>query len=429
MTAQVIIVNQHGVALAADSAVTVGRDRVWNHANKLFSAGPANDIGIMIYNSGSYLGTPWEIVIKEFRRSVGTKQFEKLEDFATDFIGFLNSKNLGNSDREELSFLYLIVDFLDDLKSDMNYKNKAEFYSELSRSLDLLTEKISNESPLPEFMSKKQFVSDFEKTLLGFMKEMFGYVPRRGVFKGLVNVIFDYLGREFESPYFTGVVIAGYGRSELFPVVINYAVDGRYGGFARCWKKSTKNTNLNEDPGGAIIPFAQFDMAFLFMEGIYSPYLSFVAESLSEFLRVKSEELINHYVSDPDARIVENRLQKRKDEDKVSMFLSKFHKFRKDDFVEPVLDTINALPKEEMALMAKSIVELTALRRKVASRIESVGGEIEVAIISKGDGFIWINRKHYFDVELNGDFLYRRKRLREGFCDAPKQLSSDAPGS
>jgi hypothetical protein len=35
---------------------------------------------------------------------------------------------------------------------------------------------------------------------------------------------------------------------------------------------------------------------------------------------------------------------------------------------------------------------------------ETVGGAIDVAVISKGDGFVWIKRKHYFRPELNGHF-------------------------
>jgi hypothetical protein len=35
---------------------------------------------------------------------------------------------------------------------------------------------------------------------------------------------------------------------------------------------------------------------------------------------------------------------------------------------------------------------------------ETVGGPIDVAIISKGDGFIWIKRKQYFDSKLNLQF-------------------------
>ena len=36
---------------------------------------------------------------------------------------------------------------------------------------------------------------------------------------------------------------------------------------------------------------------------------------------------------------------------------------------------------------------------------ETVGGPIDVAVISKGDGFVWIKRKHYFDRELNQHFF------------------------
>ena len=36
---------------------------------------------------------------------------------------------------------------------------------------------------------------------------------------------------------------------------------------------------------------------------------------------------------------------------------------------------------------------------------ETVGGPVDVAVISKGDGFVWINRKHYFKPELNAPFF------------------------
>jgi hypothetical protein len=37
--------------------------------------------------------------------------------------------------------------------------------------------------------------------------------------------------------------------------------------------------------------------------------------------------------------------------------------------------------------------------------METVGGPIDVAVISRGDGFIWIKRKQYFDPNLNPQFL------------------------
>jgi hypothetical protein len=63
------------------------------------------------------------------------------------------------------------------------------------------------------------------------------------------------------------------------------------------------------------------------------------------------------------------------------------------------------LPKEELAGMAESLVSLTSFKRRVTHDPETVGGPIDVAVISKGDGFIWINKKNYFDVALNHQFF------------------------
>ena len=64
--------------------------------------------------------------------------------------------------------------------------------------------------------------------------------------------------------------------------------------------------------------------------------------------------------------------------------------------------------------MAEALVELTSLRRKVDSTLQSVGGPTDVALISKGDGFIWIKRKHYFDMNLNHDFINRKSFSIDG---------------
>jgi len=58
--------------------------------------------------------------------------------------------------------------------------------------------------------------------------------------------------------------------------------------------------------------------------------------------------------------------------------------------------------------MAEALVSLTSLKRRVSMEEESVGGPVDVAVVSKGDGFIWIKRKHYFDPLLNRDYLARQ---------------------
>ena len=98
----------------------------------------------------------------------------------------------------------------------------------------------------------------------------------------------------------------------------------------------------------------------------------------------------------------------------------------------PVTAEIAVMNKEAVALAADSAVtmpsgkvffsanKLFALSRNepVAAMIygnygisrysETVGGPIDVALISKGDGLIWIKRKHYFAPELNQQFFHNK---------------------
>ena len=74
-------------------------------------------------------------------------------------------------------------------------------------------------------------------------------------------------------------------------------------------------------------------------------------------------------------------------------------------YTEPLLNTVVSLDKEDMANMAESFISLTSLVRRMQPGEETVGGPVDVAVISKGDGFVWINRKHYFRPELNAPFF------------------------
>ena len=76
-----------------------------------------------------------------------------------------------------------------------------------------------------------------------------------------------------------------------------------------------------------------------------------------------------------------------------------------ETYVNPITSVVSMLPKDELAAMAEALVNLTSFKLKVTMEKETVGGPIDVAVISKGDGFIWIKKKQYFRQELNPRFL------------------------
>lgn len=79
--------------------------------------------------------------------------------------------------------------------------------------------------------------------------------------------------------------------------------------------------------------------------------------------------------------------------------------FANTEYSRPVTRMVSVLPKEELGHLAESLVALTSLKRRVSIEMETVGGPIDVALISRGDGFIWLKRKHYFSPELNHQFF------------------------
>lgn len=74
-------------------------------------------------------------------------------------------------------------------------------------------------------------------------------------------------------------------------------------------------------------------------------------------------------------------------------FNVKIQRFKEKRFIDPIIYNVQVLPKKELAEMAEALVQLTSFKRKVTAAVESVGGPIDVAVISKSDGFVWFKKK------------------------------------
>jgi len=102
---------------------------------------------------------------------------------------------------------------------------------------------------------------------------------------------------------------------------------------------------------------------------------------------------LSRKISELDTNIIFEELQKMNLE------------IKREKYIEPLMNAVSTLSKEDLAEMAESLIYLTYLKRRITFAEESVGGPVDVAVISKGDGFVWIKRKHYFRPELNQHFI------------------------
>lgn len=414
MTAEIALANRQAIVLAADSAVTIGRERVWKHANKIFSLGPTNDIAIMIYGSGEFAGFPWETIIKTFRSELGDRQFDTVRECGEAFQQFLRDARFKPDSRSAIMNFALVLDQLERMKKQMPpYGKKLEFRKHFAALCAEFKSRYEREDTILPGQTYKDFCKSHPKDLLrAFAQDTFEETITDGMAEKMGRAFYEFAARAVESPYSSGVVVAGYGAREFFPAVYEHKVDGRDEDFVRTW--SWREHNLNDDNSARtlVLPFAQVDIFYLFMEGISLEYNGFIRRMLSKLLDDKSDRLVNDFVANADERLVEAAKQKLDNRNIIEGFEKEFKKYRNELIVQPIVRVVQAIPKEEMADMALALVELTSLRRKVETPLESVGGPVDVAVISKGDGLIWIKRKHYFDIDFNQEYLHRKAARR-----------------
>lgn len=418
MTAEVAIANRTAVALAADSAVTMGRRKVWKNTNKLFSLSPTNDIGIMIYGNADFVGFPWETVIKVFRQEHSKVNFTTVSECAEAFMEFLKGTRFRDKYKEIVTISGMLMELLEEVKDGVDISSASNFKHSIPKKLKKLTRRLEEDYEQIDGMIEQSLFNElFEEMVTDLSKDIF----ERHVPKYLVVQLLDFLrlciGSTVESDFKTGIVFSGFGKEQLFPQISSYRVDGRLGKFVRCWKY--RDRDLNQMSTTAIlVPFAQSDMSKLFMEGIAGEHIEYVTNFFSTILDERTKSFVKDHISDLGERKVEVALQRKENAKILDKFQKEFLNYRQETMINPVLEIVDSLPKEEMAAMAEALVEITTLRRKVDSNLESVGGPTDVAIISKGDGFVWIKRKYYFSADLNNDYLLRKQAFRDQCMEA-----------
>ena len=59
---------------------------------------------------------------------------------------------------------------------------------------------------------------------------------------------------------------------------------------------------------------------------------------------------------------------------------------------------------ERATSLAENLIKATELRKKIMNEAEEVGGLIDLAVITKNDGFQWLNRKSWYDPSRGGQY-------------------------
>ena len=277
-----------------------------------------------------------------------------------------------------------------------------------------------------------QEIRDDHTSTVGRVKKLvFENLPMDGGISRKLNEIALYvLTKKGVFGRGSGVVVAGYGRRQIFPSLEEFHVDGVFSNMLRFSQQ--RSSAVGREKTASVIPFAQSEMVVAFMEGVDPEYQSHINEAVRATLDRYSSTLLDLLVpgssKDRDRYM---REMSKANEELARNFEGDMNSYRRQRFVQPLVWIVDGLPKSELAAMAESLVNLTSFRRHVTRDAETVGGPIDVAVISRGDGFVWIKRKHYFQPELNQHFFanyFREVRNGERKADDGQAISVSSGG-
>lgn len=202
----------------------------------------------------------------------------------------------------------------------------------------------------------------------------------------------------------TGLVFTGFGDKEIYPSMYSATIGGV---ISKRFRYSVKNGSaiIDNKNSAVITPFAQTDIMTTFVEGL-DPFVrdSIPAAFEAALLQFKEFILNNIDGSTPAEKKLKKLLQLSIPK-VVSALIQRLETLRLSSHIIPMLRTVSSLSKQDMTELAESLISLTYLKRRASFSEESVGGPIDVAVITKGDGFIWIKRKNYFRPELNVNYI------------------------
>ncbi len=192
-------------------------------------------------------------------------------------------------------------------------------------------------------------------------------------------------------PSSTGVVIAGFSEDDLFPSFSSFEIFLNNQGKIEYFMLDSKiNYSFS-----CIAPFAQRDVIDTFLTGSSVMVKEVWGYYLVEFFDVYIDLIIELIDSndnlDESLRVdLINDIKRIKDSNEFyELGLNYFFDNLEEIIMGPMLSSINSMPKNELSEMAHSLINIISLRRRIDSEIESVGGDIAVAIITNGDGFKW----------------------------------------
>lgn len=246
MTTEIAVANRWGIAIAADSAVTVehwhkngSQEKVYNSANKIFTLSKWHPVGVMIFNTTTLGGVPWEVLIKHVRQKLGQQEFGTLKEYADYLFQALANRVVFSEDITRAIVVRNFREIIREIASTVSSK------LDLSQRLDAEIASLEKFDPLPQFNSdtERELEAVFRKDVDSIILEELTGSHVSGNKRRIKYLLMLHLTRKQPLTGWSGLVVCGYGANDIFPKLIEYTTDIVVEGRIRAWQRDFKEIN------------------------------------------------------------------------------------------------------------------------------------------------------------------------------------------
>ena len=413
MTSQIVLMNKLGVSLATDSSVTIRHGentRTYGSAEKIFPLSAEHKVALLHSGSTEFMGHPYEVLITEWKKSLN-RPLGEIKTYAESFVRWLsNRSDLFSQDLQEefvenhatdyfLDLRKVLLEKLEKMHMTQDTWNSPEtleyaieyFRKDLEwlgglRSCEGLAEKWAI-TTATSVSHKLKEASDF----------VFDDIPWDYAISEIVDKIsVEILHRTIGNDQDARIAFVGYGIDQIYPEHGWVDLRGMVGDKPRYSIESLLVTNDNDS---WLQTHAQSEAIHTYLRAYHASFLDQAKSNLREAVDEILEMLDDKFDSETYLE-VENEIIELKN-GAVDKLVSAFEDNSHNRFVRPFTGTLAGLPTTSLAKMAESLIELQILRQSSQGIQDTVGGPVDVAVITLENGFTWFRHKTIDQVWKN----------------------------
>lgn len=407
MTSEIAVMNQRAVALAADFAVTLiagGTVVVRNEQKKLFNLIEGQPIGLMFFGVADMLGHPWDQLIEHYQKKVKPQAFAHVADYAVSFVAALDHleeffpKNRQKDDYKRLlaSVYRYVFNYAQYLRDGAGQEGGD------TAILEAAIEQVWRDyqfkpdgTPRPDLSC---FPPEFGRKVLSEHGELINELITYGFAQfGLSKIAQQRLQdigmfcvvKDLFLEDVTGLVFAGFGTEDRYPSVVTYFASAIVCGIVK--RAEAGRDVIDTEQRSKICVFADSEVTNAFIRGIDFNLERRLYGGFRMLMHGLVDQVIGAFTAaDPATREgVRERFQKDLVPRTFEAFYRAMSDYQQQAFINPVLHVLEIAGRNELAETARELVSLNVFKKRIMAQKETVGGAIDVAVISRDGGFQW----------------------------------------